>query len=112
MNQVAVSRLILMIMCASYLLSAALLGWARVAGQTVPAWKIAGWAVAGVAAGALLPGLSARRWVVTVIIFLLLGPWMAFALYEDARGRHYVIAGIDLAGLAAITYAVWLMRTP
>jgi hypothetical protein len=110
MRELAISRLILAIVCGSYLLSAVLLTWARLAGQTVPGWKIAGWIVTGIGAAILLRWLSSDRPIVSVAIFLLLAPWMAIALVDDVRGRHFIIAVVDLAGIVAITYALWIIR--
>ncbi len=112
MRELATARLILIILCASYLLSAALLTWARVAGQTVPGWKIAGWLVTGIATALLLPWLAGNRPVISIAVLILLGPWMALALTDDLRGRHFIIAAVDLAGLFAIGYALWLIREP
>ncbi len=110
MRELAVARVILWIMVGSYLLSAALLSWARVAGQIVPVWKIIAWAVTSIVAAALLPFLTANRPLIAVAILIALAPWMAFATYEDTRSRHFVIAVVDLAGLLAIFYAVWLVQ--
>ncbi len=110
MPQLPAARVILAILCGSYLLSAGLLTWARLAGNVVPAWKIAGWIITGVIGGVLLIWLSPDRPIVSVAMVLALGPWMVFALIEDARSRHYVIAVVDLAGLFAIGYAIWMIR--
>lgn len=110
MRELAISRLILAIVCGSYLLSAALLTWARLAGQTVPGWKIAGWIVTGTGAAILLRWLSSDRPIVSIAMFLLLAPWMAIALVDDTRGRHFIIAVVDLAGIVAISYALWMIR--
>ena len=112
MTQLPTARLILIIMCASYLLSAALLTWARISGQTVPAWKIAGWVVTGIGGAILLYWLSPDRPLISIAAFIVLAPWMALALYDDTRTRHFIIAVIDLAGLFAICYALWLIRRP
>ena len=112
MNQLPAARVILAILCASYLVSAALLTWMRLAGQIVPAWKIAGWAVTGIAGAVLLLWLSPDRPLLSILMLVVLGPWMIFALTEDARSRHYFIAAIDLAGLFAIVYALWIIRKP
>jgi hypothetical protein len=112
MRELATSRLILIIVCASYVLSAALLTWARIAGQTVPSWKIAGWLVTGIAGAILLPWLAGNRPLISLAVMIVLGPWMALALSDDLRGRHFIIAAIDLAGLFAIGYALWLIRKP
>jgi hypothetical protein len=110
MPQLPAARIILAILCASYLLSAGLLTWARFAGQVVPAWKIAGWIVTGLLGAILLIWLSPDRPIISFAMLLALGPWMLFALLEDARSRHYVIATVDLAGLFAIGYAIWMIR--
>jgi hypothetical protein len=112
MRELAVSRLILAIVCGSYLLSAALLTWARLAGQSVPAWKIGGWVVTGVAGAILLRWMSADRPMISAAMLIVLAPWMALALADDTRGRHFVIAIVDLAGIIAILYALWLIRKP
>jgi hypothetical protein len=110
MRELAISRLILLIMCGSYLLSAGLLTWARVSGQTVPGWKIGGWVVTGIAGFILLPWLSQSRPLISIALLIALGPWMAIALGDDARSGHWIVAIIDLAGLAAIGYSLWLVR--
>jgi hypothetical protein len=112
MRELATSRLILIIVCASYFLSAALLTWARLAGQTVPSWKIAGWLLTGIASAILLPWLATNRPMVSLGVLIVLGPWMALALSDDLRGKHLFIAAVDLAGLFAIGYALWLIRKP
>jgi hypothetical protein len=112
MPQLPAARIILGILCASYLLSAGLLTWARVAGQTVPAWKIAAWAGTGILGAILLIWLSPDRPIISIAMLLVLGPWMMFALYEDTVAKHYIIAVIDLAGLFAIGYAIWMIRKP
>jgi hypothetical protein len=112
MPQLPAARIILAILCASYLLSAVLLTWAKLAGQVVPAWKIAGWITTGAVGGVLLIWLSPNRPIILVAMLIALGPWMLFALTEDARSRHYVIAIIDLAGLFAIGFALWMIRKP
>jgi hypothetical protein len=112
MPQLPAARIILAIICGSYLLSAGLLTWAKFAGQTVPAWKIAGWLLAGIIGAILLIWLSPNRPVISIAMLLVLGPWMVFALTEDTRSRHYVIAVVDLAGLFAIGYALWMIRKP
>ncbi len=110
MPQLPAARIILAILCASYLLSAGLLTWARFAGQTVPAWKIAGWLVTGIIGGILLIWLSPDRPLVSIAMLLVLMPWMIFALTEDTRSHHYIIAVVDLAGVFAIGYALWMIR--
>jgi hypothetical protein len=112
MRELAVSRLILAILCASYLLSAGLLAWARVAGQTVPGWKIAGWIVTGAIGLVLLPWLSTNRPMISLAMLVVLAPWMALALADDTRSGHFIIAIVDLAGLIAIGYALWLIKKP
>jgi hypothetical protein len=110
MPNLPAARLILAIMCGSYLLSAGLLTWARVAGQTVPGWKIAGWIITGIVGAILLIWLSPNRPIVSLAMLIVLGPWMIFALYEDSVGRHYFIAVVDLSGVLAIGYALWMIR--
>jgi hypothetical protein len=109
MSQLPTSRLILAILCGSYLLSAALLTWARMSGQVVPAWKIAGWALTGTVGAVLLYWLAPHRPAISIAMLIVLAPWMAFALYEDTQSKHFVIAVIDLAGLFAIGFALWLV---
>ena len=58
MPNLPAARLILSIICGSYLLSAGLLTWARVAGQVVPGWKIGGWVITGIVGFLLLIWLS------------------------------------------------------
>jgi hypothetical protein len=112
MPQLPASRLILAILCGSYLLSGILLTWARVAGQAVPGWKIGGWFITGVIGAVLLGWLSPNRPLVSLAMLIVLGPWMALALADDTRGRHFIIAAVDLAGLFAIGYSLWLIRKP
>lgn len=109
MRELAVSRLILLILCGSYLISAGLLTWARMAGHTVPAWKIGGWVLTGVIGLALLPLLSSDRPLISLALLIVLAPWMAIALADDTRSGHWIIAVVDLAGLIAIGYALWLV---
>jgi hypothetical protein len=110
MRELAASRMILIIMCASYLLSAALLTWARVAGQTVPGWKIGAWAGTGIVGLCLMPWLSQSRPMISIAMLVVLVPWMGFAFSEDARSGHWIVAIVDLAGLGATIYALWLIR--
>jgi hypothetical protein len=110
MRELAVSRLILIIMCGSYLLSAGLLTWARLAGQTVPGWKIGGWVVTGIIGLGLIPYLATNRPIISLAMLVVLAPWMALALVDDTRSAHYIIAVVDLAGLIAIGYALWLIK--
>jgi hypothetical protein len=110
MNQLPVSRIILASVCGSYLLSAALLAWAKTHGQIVPAWKIGGWLLTGIIGLVLLIWLSPAEPIISFAMLIALAPWMAYALTEDARSGHYIIAVIDLAGLFAIAYALWIIR--
>ena len=106
----ATSKLILAILCGSYLLSAVLLGVARSRGETVPVAVIAGWAVLGLIGFALLPALQPGRLGVIVALCVVLGPWMAYSLVRDLIGGHWIIAITDIAGLAAIGYSLWIVR--
>ena len=106
----ATARLILAIVCGSYLLSAAILGVARLRGQPVPAWVILAWLVTGLLGFALLPALRPGRPLVLASIGVVLLPWMAYSLVGDLRGKHWLVAVTDVAGLAAIAYSLWLAR--
>ena len=104
------AKLILAILCGSYLLSAALLAVARYRGETVPIAVIATWAVLGIIGFGLLPQLQVGRTWVIVALAIVLGPWMAYSLVRDVMGGHWIIAITDVAGLGAIGYSLWIVR--
>lgn len=103
-------RTLLVVVAASYLVSAAVLGVARLRGGPVAGWVIGGWlatGAAGVALGLLLrPGRPAT-WVGLLIA---LAPWMCFSLAYDVRERVWVMAAVDVAGLAAVAAGLWMAR--
>jgi hypothetical protein len=103
---IAIARTILFWVAASYVLSAALLGVARMRHQPVPAWVILGWLATGAAGMALSLMLSPGRSAVWLGLLVLLGPWMLFSLVEDLRRGFWPIALTDLAGIAAIGYSL------
>ena len=102
----ATAKLILHVVAASYLLSAAILLTMRLRGSSVPTWIIAGWLVTGllgvVLTAALGPGRGGVWWGLGAVLI----PWMILALIGDLRLGHYVVAAIDVAGLAAIGFAL------
>ena len=112
MDPFPAARIILFIVAASYVVSGVLLGVARARGEEVPAWVIATWLVTGVAGLALTAALGPGRRGVWVALLIVLGPWMAWSLVGDLRGGHWVIAGIDVLGLGAIGYALWITAGP
>lgn len=104
------ARLILLMVAASYPLAAGLL-WAMAArGEKVPWYWPTGWLGLGLAgltcAFLLAPGRPWAWWGVLVT----LAPWMIVALVQDVRSALWPIALLDLAGLAAIAYALWMIR--
>jgi hypothetical protein len=109
MKELSTARLILGITCGTYLLSAALLGWAKYRGQPVTAFGVTGWAVTGAVGLALLPWLTPKGWGVIIAIAAVLGPWMVYALVSDLRLGHWIIAVMDFAGLVAIAFSLWLV---
>ena len=109
MKELATAKLILAITAGTYLLSAALLGWAKYTEKPVTTFGIVGWAVTGAVALALLPWLAPRGWGVIAAIAVVMGPWMAYALVQDARLGHWIIAIVDAGGLVAIGFSIWLV---
>ena len=112
MKELATARLLFNIMAASFVLSAAILGYVRFTGKPVPTYVLAAWGGLGVLAFVLTPLLAPdRRWV-AIALLVVLGPWMAVSLVGDAQRKVYAMAAVDLAGLAAIAYGVWLAYRP
>ena len=112
MKEIATARVLFYVMSGSFLLSAAILGYVRLTGKTVPAYVLALWAGLGVAGFALTPLLTLdRRWVAWLLA-VVLGPWMAVSLVGDVQRKIYPIAATDVAGLAAIAYGVYLAYKP
>lgn len=102
------ARVILISVAASYVLSAVILLVVRLRGTTVPAWVIGGWlvtGVAGVALGYLLAPGRAGVWVAAGVVLL---PWMIYSTYGDAMQRSYVMTTVDILGVLAIVYALYL----
>lgn len=108
--------MILLIVGATYPLSAALLGYLKWKGQTVLwAWPVA-WLVCGavgLAAAWLLRsgGMSGWWWLALVA----LAPLMAVSTVVDTqhalggKGGMWFMVGLDVAGLLAIIYGLWLV---
>ncbi len=112
MRELATARVLFYVMAASFVLSAGILGYVRSTGKPVPAYVMAAWGGLGVVGLALTPLLSPdRRWVAWALL-VVLGPWMVVSLVGDAQRKIYLMAGVDLAGLAAIAYGVWLSYKP
>ena len=112
MKEIATARVLFYVMAASYLVSAALLGYARFTGKTVPTYVLAAWGGLGVVALAITPLLTLdRRWV-AVVLLVVLGPWMAVSAVQDGRQKVYPMVAVDVAGLLAIGYGVWLSYRP
>jgi len=112
MKEIATARVLFYVMAGSFLVSAAILGYVRFTGKAVPAYVLAAWGAGGVLGLALTPLLTLdRRWMAWVLV-LVLGPWMAVSLVGDAQRKIYPMAAIDVAGLFAIGYGVWLSYRP
>ena len=112
MREIATARVLFYVMAASFLLSAALLGYVRFTGKTVPAYVLAAWAGLGVLGLLLTPWLTPdRRWI-AIVLLVVLGPWMAVSTVGDWQRKIYPMAAVDVAGLAAIGYGVWLAYRP
>ena len=104
------ARLILYVMAASYAASAALLLYLRSRGETVPwywptAWVVAALATAGLAA-ALAEGRAWAWWG----CLLAAGPILVVSTVVDARHGNWVVVALDVAGLAAVAFALWQAR--
>ena len=110
MDPYPAARLILYIVAASYVVSGGLLWVARAKGQPVAAWVIGAWLAAGLIGLGLTWAFGPGRgkWVIWAGLLVVLGPWMAYSLVGDWRGGHWVIAGLDVAALGAIAYALWM----
>ena len=108
MKDLHTARVLFYVMAGSFLFSAAVLGYLRLIGKTVPTHILLGWSGLGVVALALTPLLTPdHRWV-AVILAVVLAPWMAFSLAQDVRFKIYPVAATDVAGLIAIGLGVWL----
>lgn len=106
----AAARLVLFIVAASYPVAAAMLYWAKSRGENVPwTWPTA-WLVTGVAGLLFAALLSAGRPWAWWGALVALAPIMLVSLVVDVRGGHWIIAAIDVAGLIAIGYALWIGR--
>jgi hypothetical protein len=106
----AAGRTLLVVVAATYLLSAALLGWAKSRGSPVETWIVTGWLVTGswgIVLGLLLRPGAAAAWVG---VGLVLVPWMLLSLVYDVRARVWVMAGLDIAGVVAIAAGLWMAR--
>lgn len=106
----ATARAILLIVAVSYIISAAVLMIMRQRGEEVPAPFIAGWVVGGVmgmVGASFVAPQSPWAWWLSLVS---LGPWMALSLVWDVRQGIWLIAALDVAGLAAIGFALWLSR--
>ena len=108
MQQLATARVIFICIAASYLLSAAILGWVRSRGEAVAAFAIAGWAITGVVGIALSLLLASQRPIVWIGLLVALVPWMVYALIGDAGEKRIFMTIADAAGLGAIVWALWL----
>ena len=108
MKDLATARLLFYIMAASFLVSAVILGYVRYTGKAVPATVLVAWGGLGLLGIALTPLLGVdRRWMAWVLL-VVLGPWMVVSLVGDVQRKVYPIAAVDVAGLAAIGYGVYL----
>ena len=103
-------RLLLLIVAASYLLSAALLAAARGRGAAIATWFVLGWVATGLIGLGLAWVLQPGRPLVWAGLLVVLGPWMGYSLYYDVRLRIWAMVAIDAAGLAAIAWGLWLAR--
>ncbi|MEM1013293.1 MAG: hypothetical protein AAGI46_13870 [Planctomycetota bacterium] len=111
-SAIATGRLILLIVAASYPLSAALLVVLKLRGETVPwVWPVA-WLVTGIAGLAISWLLSessgALAWWALLVV---LGPIMVVSTVVDWRHGYWGIVALDIAGLLAIGYGLWLARS-
>ena len=112
MKELATARVLFYVMSGRFLLSAALLGYARYTGKPVPTYVLALWAGLGVAGFALTPLLRLdRRWIAWLLA-VVLGPWVAVSLDGDVQRKFFPLAAVDIAGLAAIAYGVYLAYKP
>jgi hypothetical protein len=102
------ARVILISVAASYVLSAVILLVVRLRGATISAWVVGGWLVtglAGIALGYLLGPGRGGVWVAAGVVLL---PWMIYSTYGDAMQRSYVMTTVDVLGMLAIVYALYL----
>ena len=104
------ARLILILVAASYPVAAGMLWWAKSRGDDVPWYWPTGWLVTGVLGLAFAAMLAQGRPWAWWGVSLALGPWMAVSLVVDVRHGYFWIAALDVAGLGAIAYALWLGR--
>jgi hypothetical protein len=103
-------RILLLVVAASYLLSAGLLAAARLRGVRMEHWVIAGWLLTGLAGATLAAALQPGRPVVWVGLLVALGPWMLYSLAYDVREGVWVMVAADVAGLAAIALGLTFSR--
>ena len=111
-SAIATGRLILLIVAASYPLSAALLVVLKLRGETVPWIWPAAWLVTGIG-GLVVSWMLASTsgpWVWWALL-VLLGPIMVVSTVVDWRHGYWGIVALDIAGLLAIGYGLWLARS-
>lgn len=104
------AQLTLVIVAASYVVSAAMLAWMKRGGADVPTWFTVGWLLTGligIVASLRLDG--SRHWAWWVAL-LALGPWMTLSLVWDIRHASWWMAALDIAGLIAIAWGLWSSR--
>ena len=112
MRELVAAKSILFFVAASYVLSALILGVVRLCGETVPGWVIGGWMTTGIAGMILAKMLTEHRPAIWWGLLIALGPWMVYAMIGDFRERHWIMGGVDIAGLLAIGWSlakVWAM---
>src|SRR4051812_27988412 len=73
-RSIAVARMIMLIVSASYLLSAIILAVIRSRGEVVPGWVIAGWAITGALGVGLSLALAPGRPIVWLALLIVTAP--------------------------------------
>ncbi|HLL88001.1 MAG TPA: hypothetical protein VK324_01740 [Tepidisphaeraceae bacterium] len=101
-----VAKLIFTVVAVTYLMSAALLMTVRLRGHPVTLWVIVGWLATGAAGLVLAQFLRPGITPVWLGLLVVLGPWMLFSLVTDLREGYWLIAILDVLGLAAIGYGL------